>query len=197
MPDKRDGKITSLDQILDKYLARHGLLGKSRQMLAALVWAEVVGPWYSRHTAVSRVHDGILTVHCDSAPRAQQLQLDSDKILGKLNQHLGGNHIKEIRATSGRLGRGSRGPSLPTPAPESGFAKMAPKSLSAGQEQAIQDLAGEIAELELREIFVAVMGNFCRLEHWKRDLGYNPCPHCGRLIEQGKPCPVCYPGRQS
>lgn len=195
MVDQRDGKITSLDRILDKYLSHHGLLSKSRQMMAALVWAEVVGPWYRQHTAVTRVHDGILTVKCDSAPRAQQLQLDSDKILEKLNKRLGGSFIKEIRATSGRLGRGTQRLSMPEDSPEPPAPQLASEPLSPGEEQTIQALAGEVREPQLRERFVKVMRNFARLQRWKENHGYTACPQCGWLIEPGEQCPVCHPGR--
>ena len=197
MLDHRDGKVTALTQILDKYLASRGLLGKSRQMLAALVWAEVVGPWYGQHTTVTRIHRGILTVTCDSAPRAQQLQLDSHQILEKLNQRLGGRFINEIRATSGRLGRGRRSPSVLAPSGTPEPPEIPREPLSPGQEQAIQELAAEIAESELRHRFMAAMRSFCRRQRWQQAHGYKPCGRCGRLIEQGAPCSVCRPGRPS
>ena len=196
MVDKRDGHISGLNQILDNYLASHSLLHKSRQMLAALVWAEVVGPWYRQHTAVTRVNAGILTVQCDAAPRAQQLQLDSSMILAKLNKRLGGDFIKEIRATSGRLGRGRQQPSVPADNGDELPPELSPEPLAPAEEQVIQGLASEIDDPELRERFVRVMRNFCRLERWKQAHGYKPCPQCGRLIKEGEKCMVCYPGRQ-
>ncbi len=195
MPDKRDGKITGLNRILDKYLSRQGLMGKSRQMMAALVWAEEVGLWYRQHTTVTRAHDGILTVECDSASRAQQLQLDSDWIREKLNKRLGGNFIKEIRASSGRVGRSMPRPSIAEDSPAPAPPKLASEPLAPGQEQAIQALADEIRQPQVREKFVKAMRNFGRLQRWQEAHGYTPCPQCGWLIEPGEQCLVCHPGR--
>ena len=196
MVNRRDGKITNLEEILDKYLAHHSILHKSRRVLAALVWAEVVGPWYNQHTTVTRVNDDIVTVKCDSAPRAQQLQLDSAKLLAKLNERLGGNFIKEIRATSARLGQGGEKSSPPAASPELSPPELSAAPLAPAEEQAIQSLATEIEEPELRETFVGVMRNFCRMQRWQLAQGYKPCPQCGRLIEEGEKCAVCHPGRQ-
>ncbi len=196
MVEKRDGKLTQLAPILDRYLARHGILHKSREILAAVVWAEVVGPWYSQHTTVTRVSDGVLTVQCDSAPRAQQLQLDSDRILEKLNQRLGGNFIKEIRATSGRLGRGRQPGTGAGGTREAALPELQAQPLAPDQEQAIDDTAAQIADPELRERFVRVMRNFYRLEWWKQAHDYQRCPRCGRLIEQGEKCAICNPSKQ-
>ncbi len=197
MSKKRSARISGLGQVLSDYLADHGLLGKSREMLAAFVWAEVVGPWYAQHTKVTRVRDGVVMVHCDSAPRAQQLQLDSPTILEKLNQRLGGEFIGEIRASSGRVGRARPEPQLWEEAGEElpDAAELARLELSEEESQIIAGLSGNLSDEELSRRFTAALENFCRLQQWRREQGYQPCAQCGRLVAPGRRCVVCFPGR--
>jgi len=197
MSEERSARISDVGEILTDYMADHGLLTKSREMLAAFVWAEVVGKWYAQHTQVTQIRDGVLVVHCDSAPRAQQLQLDSDFIKEKLNQRLGGNFIKEIRATSSRVGRGrpeptvaeAEGELLPTPA------ELAQIPLPQQDADFIRALAEKVDDEGVRRRFSAAMTDFCRLQQWRRAQGYRPCPECGRLVAPSQRCPVCHPGR--
>jgi len=197
MSEERSARISDVGEILTDYMADHGLLTKSREMLAAFVWAEVVGKWYAQHTQVTQIRDGVLVVHCDSAPRAQQLQLDSDFIKEKLNQRLGGNFIKEIRATSGRVGRGRPEPTVaeaegePLPSP----AELVQLRIPPQDADLVRTLAEKVDDKELQRRFSAAMTNFCRLQQWRRLHGYQPCSKCGRLLPPGQNCPVCHPGR--
>ena len=197
MNRKRSAKISHVTEILGEYFAEHGLLAKSQEMLAAFVWAEVVGPWYAQHTQVTRIKDGVLMVHCDSAPRAQQLQLDSAFILQNLNQRLGGEFIREIRAASGRVGRGRPDPTLyEAPGEElPSAAELARFELSGEESEIIAGLSQKLEDEALRRRFAAAMQNFCRLQQWRRAQGYQPCRQCGRLVAPGRRCPVCFPGR--
>jgi predicted nucleic acid-binding Zn ribbon protein len=146
---------------------------------------------------VTRIRDGVLIVHCDSAPRAQQLQLDSDRIKEKLNERLDGNFIKDIRATSGRFGRGRPDPTIaetdeePLPSP----AELAQLQVPQQDVDFIRALAEKTGDEGLQRQFSAAMTNFCRLQQWRRAQGYRPCPECGRLLAPDNTCLVCHPGR--
>lgn len=183
--------------MLSGYLADHGLLAKSREMLAAFTWAEVVGPWYAQHTRVTRIRDGVLMVHCDSAPRAQQLQLDSAQIRHRLNERLGGEFIQEIRAASGRVGRGRPEPQIWEQQAEElpNRAELISQKIAEEQSQIIEALSHRLQDEELRGRFTAAMENFCHLQQWRRAHGYQRCPHCGRLVPPDQNCAVCYVGR--
>jgi predicted nucleic acid-binding Zn ribbon protein len=118
----RDPQPSNLGDILHGYLRHKGYSRHGAEVLAAVLWAETVGPWYAQHTEVVRVEKGVLTVHCDSAPLAQQLTADSDKILARLNQkvadHLGpgGTGVPPVSAPPGPGGAGVSPVSAP-PAP--------------------------------------------------------------------------------
>ena len=197
MDDERSARVSDLGSVLRKYFTDHGLLAKSREMLAAFVWAEAVGPWYAQHTQVTRVKDGMVMVHCDSAPRAQQLQLDSPQILQRLNDRLGGEYIREIRAASGRVGRGRAAPQLPAEETEQlpEAAELAGLKVPEEQAELIAALAQKLQDEQLRQRFTATMHSFSRLQQWRRAQGYQPCTQCGRLVAPGQKCSVCYVGR--
>ena len=197
MGKKRSARTSDVGEMLTDYMADHGLLAKSREMLAAFVWAEVVGEWYAQHTQVTQIRDGVLIVQCDSAPRAQQLQLDSDYIKEKLNKRLDGSFIREIRATSSRVGRGRPTPTTaeaedePLPSP----AELAQLQVPQQDVDFIRALAEKMDDEGLQRQFSAAMTNFCRLQQWRRAQGYQPCAKCGRLVPPDQRCPVCRPGR--
>ena len=197
MNERRSAKITDLSEMLSDYLAERGLLAKSRETLAAFVWAEVTGDWYARHTTVTRIRDGVLTIRCDSAPRAQQLQLDSERIKEKLNERLGGDFVKEIRTSSGRVGRGRPAPTIAETEDESlpSSAELAQLQVPHQDADFIRALAEKMDDEGLQRQFSATMTNFCRLQQWRRAEGYQPCPECGRLLASDQRCPVCHPGR--
>ncbi len=197
MAKGRSGKVSDLSSMLHGYFADHSLLAKSREMLAAFVWAEAVGPWYAQHTQVTRVKDGTVMVHCDSAPRAQQLQLDSVEILRQLNERLGGEYVKEIRAASAQVGFGGAHHQLPPEEVEEfpEAAELAALEVPEDQAELIAALAEKLEAKQLRESFTAAMYNFARLQQWRRAQGYQPCARCGRLVAPGQKCSVCYVGR--
>ena len=100
MPDDDIRRVSSLGDALDGFLKSRKLLDVSREKLCPLIWGDVVGDWYNRFTQVSRVHDGIVFVRCDSAPRAHQLQLDAPRIIEQMKELLGEKYVKELRPSS-------------------------------------------------------------------------------------------------
>lgn len=210
--DYRETEPTGLGQVLERYLREKGYTRHGAEVLAALLWAEVVGPWYARHTEVVRAERGVLTVHCDSAPLAQQLTADSDKILTRLNRRVAEHlqsasvqepgsgeppcFIHEIRAASAypgrsrqRLARPERAAArLPTPAQLDAY------PLTAEEEARVQTMAAAIADEELRRRFAATVRASLRLKRWQREHGWQPCPTCGNLLAPDeKRCFVCHP----
>jgi len=211
--DYRETEPTDLGQVLHRYLREKGYTRHSAEVLAALLWAETVGPWYARHTEVVRVERGVLTVRCDSAPLAQQLTADSDKILTRLNQRVAEHlppvsgeqaacaepprFLREIRAASAYPGRSGwtrfaprerNAPRLPTPAQLDAY------PLTAEEEERIEAMAAPIADEDLRRRFAATVRASLRLRRWQREHGWRPCPGCGELLAPDeKRCFVCRP----
>ncbi|HEY3398755.1 MAG TPA: DUF721 domain-containing protein [Armatimonadota bacterium] len=209
---KRDNYATSLNDVLGHYLQDRGFTQHSAEVLAAVLWAEAVGPWYARHTEVVRAEGGVLTVHCDSAPLAQQLTADSDRILGRLNARVATQLasmgeatapegevqvITEIRPTSAYQGRSqpravgaTAEGEQPQPTPD----QLDAYPLTAEEEQHVQELATGIVEDGVRRRFAATMRSSLRLKRWRRQHGYQACPTCDHLLPPGEErCPFCQP----
>ncbi len=213
----REREPTGVDEVLSRYLGQKGYLRQSREVLAAVLWAEVVGPWYARHTTVMQVSDGVMTIHCDSAPRAQQLKADSEKILERLNRRVAEylaagragrktevgaepeapRFIRDLRTTSAYSGRADPGryrpsaaeaPELPTPQ------ELEAYPLTAREEEEVEALVAEIEDELLRRRFAAAMRSRLRLQRWQRTHGWRPCPECGCLLAPGEDrCLACHP----
>jgi predicted nucleic acid-binding Zn ribbon protein len=205
---RNEAEPLSLDLALARYLNQMGLAQRSREALAAVLWAETVGPWYAQHTTVAKVEDGVMTIHCDSAPHAQQLQADAEKILARLNlrvaEYLGpgkraraDREVKEIRATSAYMGRG--GPGAYAPAARSRQAAFNPAevdgiALTPAEEAQVEALAGELDDERLRRRFATAMRSSLRLRRWQLGHGWRVCEACGGLLEAGETeCWVCRP----
>jgi predicted nucleic acid-binding Zn ribbon protein len=65
------------------------------------LWPSVSG----RFAGVSepiREHRGVLTVACDSAPWASELDLMSEMVVAQLNARLGGSEIRRLKAQATR-----------------------------------------------------------------------------------------------
>ncbi len=185
-----------LGEALEDLLARSGLLVKAHEALVALIWPEVVGEWYAKHTAVMRVEGGVVTVHCDSAPRAQQLQLDAPEVISRLNAKLGARIVRDLRATSGGWTSG------PAVQEQDGGAQVCEQEiskwpLSPAQQAAIERIAAGVKDEKLRPRFREVLCRAYKMHSWQLAHGWHPCALCGRLVEpEEELCVYCNPGRQ-
>jgi predicted nucleic acid-binding Zn ribbon protein len=197
MQGNRDARFSGLSEAIDKYMRGHSLVVAGRQSMVGAVWPEVVGEWYARHTQVLRSEGGVVLVWCDSAARAQQLQLDSAQIVAKLNERLGPRAVKEIRPSSGGIRRleGAPGDLAEAPGPAPGDIKR--MELTDEERECVDALSAGLADAALRRAFARVLGKELLVARWKREHGYGPCPAgCGALVPPGSgACMGCDPGR--
>lgn len=178
MSDRRDDAGTDLNTVVSAYLASMGLLERSREGLCAFLWAEVAGDWYARHSYVTSVRDGVVNVRCDSAPRAQQLQLDSPAIIKRLNAQIGERYVTQIRASSAGIDRRPSEEIDPAPQPLSPtLAELEKIAIPPEQLQSIAERAHQVAP-EFRDQLERIMIAHARVEIWRRDNGFARCPEC-------------------
>jgi predicted nucleic acid-binding Zn ribbon protein len=208
---RRSGQPQQLQRLVQSYLGGKGYMRQSREVLAALLWSEVVGEWYARHTRVLEVSEGVLQVWCDSAPHAQQLQADAQSILDRLQERVERElsrgeegeatpvqpFLTELRASSAGGGRRDRyqwtrpGGPAPSGVDPRELEKIA---LTHEEKAEAERLAAALASEELREKFRQAYLSSLRLLRWKRSHGYRPCSACGRLLPPGeKICLSCRP----
>ena len=68
------------------------------------VWAEVVGahgPYIVERTSVVSLKAGVLTVSCSESVVADTLQLESERVLERLNSQLEGDPITRLKCVTG------------------------------------------------------------------------------------------------
>jgi hypothetical protein len=164
---------------LQGFLKSIGLLDESREGVIAMLWPEVAGEWYARHTYVTSVRGPVVYVRCDSAPRAEQMQLDSPEIIERLNEALGDEVVEEIRPSSAGIGKDIReietfepeGPPKPTEE-ELAEIRVPPERIQEILELA-SDLEGEMAD-RLESLLLAQ----AKVDIWRSQHDYVQCPGC-------------------
>jgi predicted nucleic acid-binding Zn ribbon protein len=64
-------------------------------------WAGAVGPAIAASAQPTAERDGVLTVTCEAAVWAQELDLMAAELIPRLNAALGGEHVRELRCRTG------------------------------------------------------------------------------------------------
>ncbi|HEX3803843.1 MAG TPA: DUF721 domain-containing protein [Solirubrobacteraceae bacterium] len=68
------------------------------------VWEEVIGEHGSyivERTRLVSLKGGVLTVSCSESVVADTLELESGRVLGRLNERLGGDPVSRLRCVTG------------------------------------------------------------------------------------------------
>lgn len=65
------------------------------------IWERAVGPAISAAARPTAERDGVLTVICDAAVWAQELDLMGPDLIHRLNDALGGDALRRLRCRSG------------------------------------------------------------------------------------------------
>jgi len=65
------------------------------------VWARAVGPAIGAAAQPTAERDGVLTVSCEAAVWAQELDLMAGELIPRLNALLDGERIRELRCRTG------------------------------------------------------------------------------------------------
>ena len=191
----RSNPTRRASQALQAFLKSAGLLEQSREGVCALLWPRVAGEWYARHTYVTSVRGPVVYVRCDSAPRAEQMQLDSPAIIERLNEALGEDVIEEIRPSSAGIGRDihevetfePEGP--PVPSEE----ELAQIEVPSERIQEILETASDLED-EMRNRLESLLLAQARLDIWRSRHGYVQCPACGAWhVDTEDYCLSCRP----
>jgi len=195
MDNRRSRESVQIGSAIDALLASRGLLEGSREGLCVFVWREVAGEWYAQHTYVTSVRDGVLNVRCDSAPRAQQLQLDAPQIIARLNERLGEGFVREIRPSSAGIGDrrdrvAAEEPGPPEwPTPEELAKIPVPPEVAREIVERLSDLDGPVRH-RLEEIMLLQ----ARVRAWQGEHGWRECPTCGAMHRRAQErCLACDP----
>jgi hypothetical protein len=132
-------------------LSVSGLAERLREADIWRLWPEVVGRTVASRATPLRIIKGTLTVAVSSGPWKQELTFLKGLMKQKLNEHLGGEVVREIVLKSGQIDRENPGQMMP---PEEALPK---KRLTPRQLSFIDEQSADIPDPETREAFVALM----------------------------------------
>lgn len=82
-----------LPRVLRKLGLEEGLLG----WRAVHEWEQVVGPRVARHTRAVAFRDGVLQIEVEGSAWMQELGFLKSELTRKINRHLGGRLVRNIR----------------------------------------------------------------------------------------------------
>ena len=190
---RRDRRMGPIKRAVNDYLAATGNLKRGASVACIEVWPQVVGPWYASKTHLLGVENAEARVLCDSPATAQQLQMDSPKVIALLNERLGAKLVNSIRASSaGPITDRITAELRRRPEPQIGPEDIDAAELSDEDEQACRRAASEIADEAVREGFLRTMRTYLKQQTVKRARGFRTCALCGALHnEMGPHCSAC------
>lgn len=184
---------------VNSFLQSQELAQRLRPHLAKVHWASVVGPQVANVTQVESVRDGVLFVRVKNSVWANELTLLKEDMIRRLNSALGGRVLTDIHFKASGLAREKK-KSVEIPIETPTDQELARIVLSEEVRARVEKALISITEEALRGRIRHVMLHAARLEAWKRDHGWSPCPRCGVLAAPGSErdaaslCDLCRAG---
>lgn len=86
-----------LKKAIKKAVKKTGIDSALKQESAVLFWGEIVGGVISSATEAVGVEKGVLTIKTDSPTWRQELHMQKNEIIKKINKKIGSKAIKDIR----------------------------------------------------------------------------------------------------
>ena len=86
-----------LKQAIEEAIDSTGIKSALSQEAAVVLWGSVVGETVSSVTKAERVESGVLTVKVETAVWRQELHMQKEEIINKINKKIGTRAIREIR----------------------------------------------------------------------------------------------------
>ncbi len=89
--------MEQLKKVLKKTIENSGFKNAILQENAVSVWPDVVGKNISKISKATSVDKGVLFIKVESATWKQELYMQKNEIINKINKKIGSKAIKEIR----------------------------------------------------------------------------------------------------
>ena len=86
-----------LKQAIEEAIDSTGIKSALSQEAAVVLWGSVVGEAVSSVTKAERVESGVLIVKVETAVWRQELHMQKEEIINKVNKKIGTRAIREIR----------------------------------------------------------------------------------------------------
>ena len=89
--------MQSINIAIKKAIKKAGIEKAIKQQEAVFVWPKVVGKKINEVTEAEGVKKGVLMIKTNSSTWRQELQMQKNEIISKINKKIGKQTIKEIR----------------------------------------------------------------------------------------------------
>ena len=89
--------MKQLKKVLEKTIENYGFKNAILQEKAVSIWPDVVGKNISNISKATSVDKGVLFIKVDSPTWRQELYMQKNEIINKINKKIGSKAIKEIR----------------------------------------------------------------------------------------------------
>ena len=89
--------MEQLKKVLKKTIENSGFKNAILQENAVSVWSDIVGKNISKISKAISVDKGVLFIKVESATWKQELYMQKNEIINKINKKIGSKAIKEIR----------------------------------------------------------------------------------------------------
>ena len=89
--------MESLKKAIKEAVEKTGIDSALKQESAVFLWKDIVGEVVAGVTEATGVEKGVLTVKTSSPTWRQELHMQKNEILDKVNKKIGSKAIKEIR----------------------------------------------------------------------------------------------------
>ena len=89
--------MEQLKKVLKKTIENSGFKNALLQERAVSIWPNIVGKNISKISNATSVDKGVLFVKVESATWRQELYMQKNEIINKINKKIGSKAIKEIR----------------------------------------------------------------------------------------------------
>ena len=89
--------MQSISTAIKNAIQKAGIEKAIKQQEAVFVWPRVVGKKIGKVTSAEGVKKGVLTVKTNSSVWRQELQMQKEEIVLKINEKIGKQTIKEIK----------------------------------------------------------------------------------------------------
>ena len=89
--------MEQLKKVLEKTIEKSGFKNAILQEKAVSIWSDVVGKNISNISKATNVDKGVLFIKVESSTWKQELYMQKNEIINKINKKIGSKAIKEIR----------------------------------------------------------------------------------------------------
>ena len=89
--------MEQLKKVLKKTIENSGFKNALLQERAVSIWPDIVGKNISKISKATSVDKGVLFVKVESATWKQELYMQKNEIINRINKKIGSKAIKEIR----------------------------------------------------------------------------------------------------